>query len=176
MKRRDKKRAKNARVIRLWSLQEAGKAVPYLHSVIGSIRENWLDVQSLKRDANLVEKRVPAGTKRLIALARAKSDVDSAETRFAEAIEELSRIDVFLLDPVRGLAFVPFRQGEELAWYLFDQFEDKGLIGWRLHSDTLETCRPLNLLTETPPIPVMEAAPVQASAPDATGTTDTATR
>ena len=68
MKRRNKKRAKNARVIRLWSLQEVDKAVPYLHSVIGSIRENWLDVQSLKREAVLVEKRIPASTKRLVAL------------------------------------------------------------------------------------------------------------
>ena len=169
MKRRHKKRAKNARVIRLWSMQEVGKAVPYLHSVIGSIRENWLDVQSLKREAVLVEKRIPAGTKRLVALARAKDDVHSAENRFAEAIEELSRIDVFLLDPVRGLAFIAFRQGEQLAWYIFDQFEDKGLVGWRLHDDTLETCRPLNLLAE--PTPVADG--MQARMPDKS---DTATR
>jgi hypothetical protein len=166
MKRRHKKRAKNARVIRLWSLQEVGKAVPYLHSVIGSIRENWLDVQSLKREAVLVEKRIPAGTKRLVALSRAKDDIDKAENRFAEAIEELSRVDVFLLDPVRGMAFIAFRQGEELAWFIFDQFEEKGLIGWRLHSDALEMCRPLNLLAE--PTPLAAETP---SAPS-----DTATR
>lgn len=168
MKRRNKNRAKNARVIRLWSLQEVGKAVPYLHSVIGSVRENWLNVQSTKRDAKLVEKRVPAGTKRLVALARAKDDVGAAENRFSEAIEELSRIDVFLLDPIHGVAFIPFRKDDDLAWYIFDHFEDRGLVGWRLHGDTLETCRPLNLLSEPAPAATPEASEAADSPPEST--------
>ncbi len=58
-------------------------------------------------------------------------------------------IDVYLLDPVRGVALIPFRKEDDLAWYVFDQFCAGGLSGWRFHNDPLEECRPL--AAEGPP-------------------------
>jgi hypothetical protein len=64
--------------------------------------------------------------------------------------------DVFLLDPVRGLALIPFQQGEELAWFVFDAFDQNGLTSWRYHKDPLETRRPMP--KESPSDPTLLAA------------------
>ncbi len=76
---------------------------------------------------------------------------ENAETCFNETLEELMNINVYLLDPIRGLALIPFRKEDDLAWYVFDQFDDHGLSGWRYHNDPLEECRPLT--PEAPPGP-----------------------
>ncbi len=52
-------------------------------------------------------------------------------------------IDVYLLDPVRGVAFVPFQKEEELAWFVFDLFDCDDLKTWRFHQDPLEMRRPI---------------------------------
>ena len=65
-----------------------------------------------------------------------------------DALDELNRIDVFLLDPVHGLALIPFRKLDDLAWYVFDHFSPEGVTGWRYHHDPIEECRALNLLDE----------------------------
>ena len=44
-----KERSKRARALRLWSWNEVTKAAPYLHSVIGSLREHWLEVLAAER-------------------------------------------------------------------------------------------------------------------------------
>ena len=68
---------------------------------------------------------------------------EDAETRFNDALEELMAIDVYLLDPVKGVALIPFRKEDDLAWYVYDQFDKSGLSGWRYHNDPMEECRPL---------------------------------
>jgi hypothetical protein len=135
------------RVLRLWDWSEARKAVPYLRSVIGSLREHWLEVLTAERQLQRSIKHPATERRRQLLDERANDEErQRAQTKFDEALEELNRVDVFLLDPVQGLALIPFRKEDDLAWYVFDHFAEKGLIGWRYHHDTIETCRPLEEL------------------------------
>jgi hypothetical protein len=129
------------------------KAVPYLNRVIGSLRDEWLELQQhLLRAKRLAEKRPDRAT--LIAIEDAHRDSDRASENFRGALRELRKIDVFLLDPIQGLAFIPFQREEELAWMIFDNFDENGLIGWRWHKDPLEMRRPLTEINELPPTPL----------------------
>jgi hypothetical protein len=134
------------RTLRLWSYDEADRAVPYLRSVVGSLREYWLEAQAQRRGTELLSARPgrPDRTRLLTGQALHASR-ERAEGQFNDAVEELTSIDVFLLDPLRGTALLPFRKEDDLAWYVYDQFDDRGVAGWRYHSDPLEQCRPLEL-------------------------------
>jgi hypothetical protein len=146
MKRRRSQQAKNMRTLRIWSYDEANHAVPYLRSVIASLREHWLDVQKQRRGSELLSARPGRPDRaRLLAGQTLHAHQERAETHFNDAVDELTNIDVFLLDPLRGRALIPFRKEDDLAWYVFDQFDDHGLSGWRYHSDPLEQCRPLEV-------------------------------
>jgi hypothetical protein len=52
-------------------------------------------------------------------------------------------MDVYCLDPAGGLALIPFRKGDNLAWYVADLFEPDGLRTWRYHHDPLSERRPI---------------------------------
>jgi hypothetical protein len=132
------------RVMRLWDWSGATKAAPYLHSVIESLREYWLEVLNAERRLQLSTKRkAPARRQQWLDERALQDERQRAQTKFEDALEELNRLDVVLLDPVQGLALIPFRKEDELAWYVFDHFADLGLIGWRYHNDPIEGCRPL---------------------------------
>lgn len=144
MKRR-RERSERMRVMRLWNWSEATKAVPYLHSVIGSLREHWLEVLCAERQLQLSTKDKAAERRqRLLEDQNHQDDRRRAETKFEDALDELNGVDVLLLDPVQGLAMIPFRKEDGLAWYVFDHFTEPGLIGWRYDHDPIEEYRPLD--------------------------------
>lgn len=149
MKPRRERSKKRMRVMSLWSGNDVLKAVPYLHSIVGSLREHWLDVLNVQQkiDKAAVQKGLP-NRQQLIEEKTRQEDHSYARAKFEDALEELNKIDVFLLDPVRGLAMIPFRKEDDLAWYVFDHFASRGVIGWRLHNDPIEKCRPLELVAE----------------------------
>src|SRR5256885_432935 len=59
---------------------------------------------------------------KILAEELANEEKSHAEERFAEDLQELMGMDVFLLDPVRGVAFIPFQKDTELAWFVYDHF------------------------------------------------------
>jgi len=143
MKRRRRTKRGTLRAIRLWTYPEAAKALPYLRSITNSLRDYWLALQSRQLDAKRLSD-IPRPTRRdMIALEETSEDARQAEDKFEDALAELMKQDVFLLDPVQGLALIPFQQGEELAWYVFDTFAENGVTSWRYHKDPLETRRPM---------------------------------
>ena len=148
-----RRRSKRLRVLHLWTLTEVEKAVPYLRSIVGSLREHWLDVLTTERKLERADKHPQARERsRRFAAEDMREDRQRAQGKFDDALHELNNIDVYLLDAGQGLALLPFRKEEELAWYVYDQFADTGLTGWRMHEDPFETCRPLNLLA-APAVP-----------------------
>ena len=148
MKRR-RERSERMRAMRLWDWSEATKAVPYLHSVIGSLREHWLEVLNAERQLQLSNKEKGLPSRQQLLDNQARQDERfRAQTKFDDALEELNAVDVFLLDPVQGLALIPFRKEDDLAWYVFDHFTSPSLTGWRYHHDPIEECRPLQSLHE----------------------------
>jgi hypothetical protein len=143
-----------AEVMRLWDWSEATKAVPYLHSVVGSLREHWLEVLKDQRCLDrLAHQKGRPNRDQLIEEQVGKDALQRESELFADALEELNQVDVFLLDPVRGLALIPFRKEDDLAWYVFDHFVPNGVVGWRYHHDPIELCRPLEEVTAQNAVP-----------------------
>jgi hypothetical protein len=77
----------------------------------------------------------------MIALQEARRELDEIKTRFEETENELNRLDVYSLDPVQGLALIPFVREEQLAWFIFDLFDPEPLRFWRFQDDPLDARR-----------------------------------
>jgi len=134
----------SARTLRLWTYAEAVKALPYLRAIVRSLRERWLHLQQVRLQVRRLDARPGRPDRQaLISRAEAAQEAALAEGHFNEALRELEALDVYCLDPARGLALIPFRRGDDLAWFVFDLFAPQGLEAWRFHADPLETRRPL---------------------------------
>ena len=162
MKRRRRTKRGTLRAIRLWTYPEAAKAVPYLRSITNSLRDHWLELQKSQLAAKRLHDVGRPSRHDMIALEETLSDAREAEDKFDAALAELMQQDMFLLDPIHGLALIPFQQGEELAWYVFDLFDEKGLTSWRYHKDPLEMRRPMPLEKDRQPDPPLIIAAGQA--------------
>jgi len=143
--KRDRKTAKrNRHELQVWTFDKARSAIPYILSIVRSLREHAIEIQTgqqeVKRLADLSGR--PDRT-RMIAQQEAERTRRRAEHRFEEAIGDLEQLDIFCLDPIRGQALVPFIHDEQLAWYIFDLFDNKHFRFWRYQSDPEETRRPI---------------------------------
>src|SRR5687767_988239 len=143
MKNRRRQKKRLLRAIRLWTYPEAARAMPYFRSLTHSLRESWLELQKDQLAAKRLNNLPRPNRNERIALEEAQNDARRAEDKFDDTLEELMTLDVFLLDPVQGLALIPFQQDKELAWYVFDLFEPDGLTAWRYHKDPLDERRPV---------------------------------
>jgi hypothetical protein len=149
MKHKPRRKQGSTKLLRLWTREQAANALPYFRSVVGSLRDQWLELQQARRRVSRLDARPGrADRARLLERQSAADETDRAQSRFEETLEELMALDVYCLDPVAGQALIPFRQGEELAWFVFDLFDANGLDAWRFHHDPLDKRRPL---TEAPP-------------------------
>ncbi len=144
MKRNQKGAKRQRRQIRVWTLEQARTALPYLSSVLRSLREHRLEAVTQHRNAERLARR-PGRPDRdsLIAHAESVRSADQADERFREALAELEALDIYLLDPLAGQALIPFVHEENLAWYVYDAFDPEPLRYWRYHSDPLDTRRPI---------------------------------
>jgi hypothetical protein len=142
--KRNKGAKKTRDTLQVWSLNQARAAIPYLSSVLRSMREHVLVALAANHRAKRIATK-PGRTTRLdmVAIHEAEHEARQAEARFQEAAGELEEIDVFTLDPVRGQALIPFVQDEQLAWYIFDLFDNKPFRFWRFQSDPEDTRRPI---------------------------------
>jgi hypothetical protein len=145
MKRNSRKKARaNVIRVRTWTHAQAQSAQPYLASVVRSVREHFLEaIRGHNRVQQLSKDHGRPNRESIIALAEAQREFDEARQRFEDAENELNELDVYVLDPVQGLALIPFEQDERLAWFVFELFDDEPLNSWRFQEDSLETRRPI---------------------------------
>jgi hypothetical protein len=138
--------------LRMWTYANALKVVPYLRSLMQSLREGWLDLRQAQETVQRIKAR-PGRPNRdtLIRLDESQRDVERAEAGLEEIVTEMLAQSAYCVDPGAGLAVIPFLRGQELAWYVFDLFDPQGLVAWRLYSDPLEMRRPLAELDTAPP-------------------------
>jgi hypothetical protein len=119
---------------------------PFLTSapLSGPLREHWLEVQGARRQIERLDAS-PGRPDRQILIRRGEAarDVQHASGEFEHTLDELKALGLYCLDPAQGLALIPFGQGDDLAWFVFDLFAPQGLEAWRFHRDPLETRRPL---------------------------------
>ena len=144
MKRDGKTAKRNKQELQVWTYDLARAAVPYITSIVRSLREHAIEIsswqQEVKRIADLPGR---PDRKAMIAQQEAERELRRAEARFEEAAGDLEQLDIFCLDPVRGQALVPFVHDGELAWYIFDLFDSNHFRFWRYQNDPEETRRPI---------------------------------
>jgi len=142
---------------RLWTQSRAEKAVPYLRTVMRSLREYWLE----SRQAEVQLERMNSHSGRrdrqsLMLHDEIVRNEELARTRFDEALSEFEALNVRCIDVVRGLALLPFSRVDELAWFVFDLFAPEGLVGWRFESDPASIRRNLRNRIHEPSTPLHE--------------------
>ena len=144
MKRNHNREKKGQRVIQVWNYSQATAALPYLASVMGSVRECRLESVRLKLEARkLASAPGRPDRSRIIAQEEAAHEGQRAEQRYHEALQELHALDVYCLHPIGGQALIPFVHDERLAWFVFDLFDPGRLRSWRYHTDPLDRRRPI---------------------------------
>jgi hypothetical protein len=142
--KRNKGAKEKSRVLRVWTYAEAQAVIPYISSVVRSLREHALDALACHRRSKALADR-PGRPDRTALIARQDAERDGrrAEQEFLDAAAELEQLDVFSLDPTRGQALIPFVHQEQLAWYIFDLFDAKPFRFWRFQTDPEDTRRPI---------------------------------
>jgi hypothetical protein len=142
VKRNRKRPRQEPDVIQVWTYEQAIEALPYVASIVGSLREDRLEaVRNHLKARRFDERSGRLGRTELIAQQEVIRAATEAEDRFQSALEELHTLDIYCFDPIRGLALIPFGLDDQLAWYVFDFFDGKALRFWRYHKDPLETRR-----------------------------------
>jgi hypothetical protein len=150
MSAKPRRTKRHLRSIQTWTYAGAQKVLPYLRSVLISLREHRLAALAARRDVKHWDGQPGRPDRHAIiareeALARARL----AQARLREAEEELETLSIYCLDPVNGLAVVPFVHREKLAWFIYDIFDEEPLQFWRYHGDSLDTRRPIKELEDT---------------------------
>src|SRR5437016_5355260 len=149
---RNRKEAKRRRqTIQAWTHEQAQAALPYLASILRSLREYQLEWHNQQRQARQLANRPGRPDRnRLIRQQDALQAVQRAQDSFQAALEELHALDIYCLDPIRGEALIPFVQAEQLAWFVYDLFDEQPLRFWRYHTDELEKRRTIVEVLEGP--------------------------
>jgi hypothetical protein len=131
----------------LWTYETTLKAIPYIRAVVRSLRDQWLALQVAKQQIERLDSSPGRPDRQsLVQRTLAAKKLDQAHIELEETFHELKAIDVYCLDPVQGLAMIPFGKGDELAWFVFDLFAPVEVNAWRLHTDPLATRRELGSL------------------------------
>jgi hypothetical protein len=128
----------------VWTLSESTAAVPYIASVVRSLRDHWLDASAKHRLADRLD-AAPGRPDRnlLIAKAEAIREAQEANDRYLDARNELASLDIYCIEPTRGEAMVGFLNENQLAWFIFDLFDSLPFQYWRYHNDPLDMRRPI---------------------------------
>jgi hypothetical protein len=122
-------------VIPVWSPAQATAALPYLLSILRSLREHRLDWnRCIVAHRRITRAAGPLNRARLVAQDDLRRAAASANRRFREARSELRRLGVICLDPIQGAALLPSRHDDQLAWYLINLFDPQPLRFWRFHA------------------------------------------
>ncbi len=153
MKRHRNGSRKQRETIPVWTYDQARRVLPYVASIMRSLREHGLEAQQQHLTANRLAERARRPERAaILAHSAAVQGAKEAEERFHEALDELHTLDVYCLDPVAGLALIPFARDNRLAWFVFDLFDQNDpLRFWRYHQDPLETRRPIAEALASPP-------------------------
>lgn len=144
MTARNRHPASRSQTIQVWSYNQTRAAWPYLRSVLHSLREHRLEAVRQRLTVRRLSGR-PGRPDRsaIVALTEARAASRQAEERHAEAEAELLTLDVHCLDPIRGVALVPFAREDRLAWFVCELFDEEPIRSWRYHTDQPETRRSL---------------------------------
>jgi hypothetical protein len=133
---------KKKRTMALWTYPQAQAATHFLSSILRSLREAWLEAVQKKAYAErLTAKPGRSDRQRIMEEELAHREARLAFDRYLEAREELEGLGVACLEPHQGVAWIPFAHDNQLAWFVFDIFDEQPIRFWRLQADPLEMRR-----------------------------------
>jgi hypothetical protein len=133
--------------VHLWTYPQAVSAVPYIVSVMRSLRETWLESRFLhRRSEQMAERPGKPDRAALVAEAEMARAAFKADQAFEDAADELRDLGILCEDPALGLALLPCVHQQLLAWIQFDLFSARPLRSWRYHNDPPEYERPIGEL------------------------------
>jgi hypothetical protein len=128
--------------LKAWTFSEAVSALPYVRSILDSLRELALERNRLRLGLGRLQDYLGRPRRSdLIAQADMESLADHTEAAYLEALDELLAIGVECLDPIQGGAAFPFLHENQVAWFIYHLYEGSQLRWWRYDSDSLDTRR-----------------------------------
>src|SRR5947209_5952655 len=93
--------------IQPWTYEQALGVLPYLRSIVRSVRDSQLDVQAQQLTVRrLAHQSGRPNRATLIAQDNARRAAAMAEEHRDAALEEMHTLDIYCLDPVRGEALI----------------------------------------------------------------------
>jgi hypothetical protein len=142
MKRHRSKRRQQT--IHVWTYEQARQAQPFVTSIMRSLRDHAIDVRACERAAKRLAQRPgrPSRTD-IITHEEAVATAARSQARYQEVQQELHELDLYPLEPIGGVALIPILHNEQLAWLVFDLFDEDPLRHWRFHKDSMDTRRPV---------------------------------
>lgn len=151
--KRNRRGPKTEQTIQVWTYEQARSLVPYLTSILDSMREARLEAQAHAGRVKKLEARPGRADRTLLLdLESEKTKSREAEERFHKAQEELQQLDVYCVHPVQGLALIPFVNEDQLAWFIFDRFDTEPLRYWRYHLDPVGVKHPIEEPQKVAPV------------------------
>ena len=140
---------KTQKGLRLWSRSRALAALPYVRSILCSLREHRLEAQQQRHNVRRLADR-PGRPDRaaLVAQQEAVEASQRADFHYEEALKELQALGITCLDAINGQALFPLVHKKRLAWLLFDLFETDPLRFWRYQDDAEDVRRPIGINEE----------------------------
>jgi hypothetical protein len=144
---------KQRETIQVWTYDQARRVLPYVASIMRSLRDHHLEAQQQRiLVQRLADKPGRPDRTAILNHTAAVQAAEEAEERFHQALDELHTLDIYCLDPVAGLALIPFAMDNRLAWFVYDLFDASDpLRSWRFHQDPLEKRRPIAEALAGPP-------------------------
>ncbi|MHB1424023.1 MAG: DUF2203 family protein [Gemmataceae bacterium] len=151
MKRQPKGAKERTQTIQVWTYEQAQSAVPYITSILRSLREHALEaLQHHHRAKRIADRPGRPNRSTIIAQHETEKEASRADERFRDDLAELQEMDIYTLNPVQGQALVPFVHNDQLAWYIFDLFDAQPMRFWRYQSDPEDTRRPVTAMQRGP--------------------------
>src|SRR5690242_14656351 len=103
VKRQPKGAKERTQTIQVWTYDQAQAAVPYISSILRSLREHALEaLQHYHRAKRLANRPGRPNRATIIAQQEAEKDAHQADDRFRGALDELQEMDIYTLDPIQG--------------------------------------------------------------------------
>lgn len=128
--------------LKAWTFSEAASALPYVRSILESLRELALERNRLRLQLERLQHHLGRPRRSdLIAKAETESHAEQTEAAFFEAFDELLAIGVECLDPIQGGAAFPFLHENQVAWFIYHLYEGSQLRWWRYDTDSQDTRR-----------------------------------
>ena len=133
------------RSICLWKIQNIKNAIPLVSSILLTIRENFIQINSI--DSNL--KRECGKTRHvLINMQNLEKDKLVAESNLIDALKELEDMGILCYDPICAVAFFAFNCNNGYmtvsAMFYYSPFGNEAY--WRYDGDPKNTKRSTSLL------------------------------